>query len=456
MRGKISSETDRAKPAAPPALSPEEQAAMFFGGAKPAPSVAIGGLSETAPTSPGGDELTASPIPEKPSDPPSGSSSAPPVAPESSPGQKVENISKDVKQEADEAALALLEAVPIDLVAALEEAPAVSARPLQDGPAPAELPPLAIRETKPEPVEPRLAVDLPVGIPAPSSPTIESAPSPEPPPAAPLPPVRADAPPIPSVPAPIAGAIELPRSQMITSILERYPSFVAEPLGRLFEPADAASLLKALKALLEPLTAFLSFTFMQTYLFFTPRNPKGDQVVKDALKAHLSGPNAVRFLHHLSLLIKGASGDGFFTVALAKAMSESSADTNPLFVLREISEFLQTPPDEAADGLTQVAEVLPPLLTSFKGILHNPIVLRLPPGAREPFLNLSGPKPAPLAPADRPGLDLPPNELILLSKDRSEALGLFPYFTFDGQRVVFRAPAEAEFQTLLERLELTL
>jgi len=447
MRGKISSETGQSKPATPPALSPEEQAAMFFGGAKPAPTVAIGGLAEERPPAP---------IPEQPSEPPREPSVEPPAATGTASRQGMENKVNDIKQETDEAALAMLEAVPIDLVAALEEAPAVSARPLQPEPAPSELPPPPISEAKSAPAEPRLAVDLPGGVPAVPSP-VAAAEQPLKSPAAVVPPpAPAEEPPMPSAPAAVAGAIELPRSQMITSILERYPSFVTEPLARLFEPADTASLMKALQALLEPLIAFLSFTFMQTYLFFTPRNPKGDQVVKDALKAHLSGPNAVRFLHHLSLLIKGASGDGFFTIALAKAMSESSADTNPLFVLREMTEFLQTPPAEAADGLNQVAEVLPPLLTSFKGILHNPIVLRLPPGAREPFLNLSGPKSAPLAAADRPGLDLPPNELILLSKDRSEALGLFPYFTFDGQRVAFRTPAEEDFQTLLERLELTL
>jgi len=246
------------------------------------------------------------------------------------------------------------------------------------------------------------------------------------------------------------------KPQMVDAIIERYPSFIAIPTAQLFEPADAEMLMKALHDLLEPLTAFLSFTFMQTYLFYASRSPKGDQVVKEALKAHFAGPNTVRFLHHLSLLIKDASSDSFFTIPLAKAMSESSADTNPLFILREMVEFLQTPPADAAEGLAQVADALPSLLAAFKGILQNPIVMRLPPGAREPFLNLSGPKSVPLAADDRPGLDLPPNEIILLSKDRSEALGLFPYFTFDGQKVMFKTPSDADFKTLLERLEMTL
>ncbi|OQA11393.1 MAG: hypothetical protein BWY66_00001 [bacterium ADurb.Bin374] len=105
--------------------------------------------------------------------------------------------------------------------------------------------------------------------------------------------------------------------------------------------------------------------------------------------------------------------------------------------------------------MQQVAEGLPALLVACKGILQNPIVLKLPPGAREPFLNLSGPRPCALSAAERPGLDLPANEIVVLSKDRSEALGLFPYFTFNGRSVTFGVPSDAEFKTLLERLGLT-
>lgn len=251
------------------------------------------------------------------------------------------------------------------------------------------------------------------------------------------------------------GMMTLEKPQMIDAILLRYPSFITSPLAEFFKPADPASLLKTLRTLIEPLIAFLSFTFLQTYLFFSARTPKGDQAARDALKVHFSGPTGVRTLHHLSISVKEIDGDSFFTTGLARAMSEAPEDANPLFMLREVMEFLQTPAEEASEGLRQVAEGLPALLASLKGILHHPIVLKLPPGAREPYLNLSGPRACPLAAADRPGLDLPSNEIILLSRDRSEALGLFPYFRFNGQEIKFNIPSDADFKTLLERLELT-
>ena len=252
------------------------------------------------------------------------------------------------------------------------------------------------------------------------------------------------------------GMLSLAKPPMIDTILGRYPSFVTGPLERFFRPADPAALMESLRAAIEPLIVFLSFTFLQTYLFFGQRTPKGDQVARDALNAHFSGPASVRLLHHLSLSVREVAGDAFFSTGLAKTMNEASEDMNPLFMLREVTEFLKTPPDQAVDGLRQVAGGLPALLAACKGILQNPIVLRLPPGAREPFLNLSGPRPCPLPPSERPGLDLPANEIVVLSKDRSEALGLFPYFTFDGRSVTFGVPSDAEFKTLLERLGLTL
>ncbi|HOT30011.1 MAG TPA: hypothetical protein PLU72_17680 [Candidatus Ozemobacteraceae bacterium] len=252
------------------------------------------------------------------------------------------------------------------------------------------------------------------------------------------------------------GALSLAKPPMIDTILARYPSFVTGPLERFFRPAAPDALMETLRAAIEPLIAFLSFAFLQTYLFFGRRTPKGDQAARDALNAHFSGPASVRLLHHLSLSVREIEGDAFFSTGLARAMNEASEDMNPLFMLREVTEFLKTPPDEAGDGLQQVAGGLPALLGACKGILQNPIVLKLPPGAREPFLNLSGPRPLPLSAADRPGLDLPANEIVVLSKDRSEALGLFPYFTFDGRSVTFGIPADAAFKTLLERLGLTL
>ena len=179
-------------------------------------------------------------------------------------------------------------------------------------------------------------------------------------------------------------------------------------------------------------------------------------MVKDCLKAHLLGPTATRFLHNLSMTIKDVRGGGdrFFTFTLARMFTEPS-ELNPLFVLKELYETLLTSPATVEENLDQVIPQLAQMFVAFKSVLENKIVMRMPPGTREPFLDLTGPAVAPLPPAQRPSLDLPSNELCVLSKDKSEALGLFPYFTFDGKALVFGTPDQGAFKTLLERLEIT-
>lgn len=226
--------------------------------------------------------------------------------------------------------------------------------------------------------------------------------------------------------------------------------FLTAPFSRLYEPAPAEAHLSGLKSLFEALLAFLNLSFLQSYLFFSTRNPKIDQVVKDCLNAHLGGPNAVRFLHNISLGLKGQEKNtAFFTFPLAHAFSGGS-DPNPLVVLKELAQFLAEPPEPLSESVVQAVEAVPQLLVSVKGIIQNKLVIK----TKGEFLDLSGPQPKPLAAGDRPSLDLPDHEVILLSRDRSEALGLFPYFPFDGKTVQFTKPSKEQFATLLERLEL--
>ncbi|NLI74841.1 MAG: hypothetical protein GX442_00200, partial [Candidatus Riflebacteria bacterium] len=285
--------------------------------------------------------------------------------------------------------------------------------------------------------------------PPPTAPMTPPSPKPASGAAAPAPAVSAPPP-----PAPAAGQMTLEPPRVAESIMARYPSFLTAPFGRLFEPDTPQGHLETLRNLLEALLGFLNFTFLQTYLFYGTRSPKGDQVVMDCLKCHLGGPSAVRSLHHLALVVKNVTGtDSFFTFALSRAMTEAG-EANPLMVLKELWEFVLTPVDPLQETLPQAVEALPQVLMAFKGLLHNPLVMKSAPGAREAFFDLSGPRAAPLKPADRPGLDLPPGEIILLSKDRGEALGLFPYFTFNGERIVFAVPEARQTAILYERLEL--
>ncbi|MFZ2959751.1 MAG: hypothetical protein WA705_22960 [Candidatus Ozemobacteraceae bacterium] len=252
----------------------------------------------------------------------------------------------------------------------------------------------------------------------------------------------------------MATGHSFPKGAMVDSILERYPSFIGRPFSGLFKPASPEDHLRNVRDTLESLLAYLNFTFVQAYLFYSPKLPKTDQVVQDVLKAHLLGPIAVRHLHHLALAIREVAGnDRFFPFTLARLITESS-ERNPLFVVKEMYELVLSPPENLEEVLEETVSALGSVLADFKGILSNRLVMRMSPGAREPFLDLSGPRAVPLAPGYRPDLDLPPNEPIVLSSDRAEALGLFPYFTFDGNGLVFGIPASEDVSTLLERLSI--
>ncbi|HNV72322.1 MAG TPA: hypothetical protein PKO06_21620, partial [Candidatus Ozemobacteraceae bacterium] len=252
-----------------------------------------------------------------------------------------------------------------------------------------------------------------------------------------------------------ASAITVPKTKLSETILIRYPSFLTQPLSRLYQPASVEDHLKSLSAVIDNLVAYFLLCFLQSYLFFADRKPKVDQAVKETLKIHLRGPDALRYLNILALALREQERDSFFSFVLAKVFTEPS-DQNPMFALKDLVQFLQEPPPDAAEQLNGAVDTCVNALAGVKTILSNKLVFKTPPGGREPFFDLTGPTPGPLASGSRPTLDLPNGEIIVLSRDRSEALGLFPYFRFDGKQVEFGQPSPQDFTMLLERLELRL
>jgi hypothetical protein len=253
---------------------------------------------------------------------------------------------------------------------------------------------------------------------------------------------------------PSGDMIALPRNTLVDSILKRYPTFITRPFEKLLQPASLSTHFEQFKKTLETVVAYLNFTFLLTYLFYTPRNPKVDAAVMESLKANLCGPYGVRNIHQFSLIIKSVKGnDSFFPFPLSRAMSEGT-DQNPLMSIKDLWEFVRAPQDELVESLPGAFSVFCEALISLKVMLQNKLIQRNPPGAREALVDLSGPTPGPLAADSRPSLDIPAGEIIVLSKDRSEALGLFPFFVFNGKEVVYTIPDQEQFKTLLERLEL--
>ncbi len=309
------------------------------------------------------------------------------------------------------------------------------------------------------------APQKPIAVPA-QPPTPQTPPAAAPAAAAPVPSTPKAAPAaVPAATAPASapaaadagrtGQITVPQTKLSETILSRYPSFLAGPLSRLYQPASVQEHLNSLKSVVENLTGYFLLCFLQSYLFFVDRKPKIDQAVKEALKIHLRGPDALRRLNILALAMREQERDSFFSFVLAKVITEPN-DQNPMFALKDLVQFLNEPPPDAAEQLNGAVDTCVNALAAVKSILSNKLVFKTPPGSREPFFDLTGPTAGPLASGSRPTLDLPSGEIIVLSRDRSEALGLFPYFRFDGKQVEFVQPSPQDFKTLLERLELSL
>jgi hypothetical protein len=82
--------------------------------------------------------------------------------------------------------------------------------------------------------------------------------------------------------------------------------------------------------------------------------------------------------------------------------------------------------------------------------------MKAPKGAREPYADLGGPLANVLPKEKRPGIELPPGEAVVLSRDGTEAFGLYPYFKYSKRKLHFARPTDPEFKILLDRLEISL
>lgn len=237
-------------------------------------------------------------------------------------------------------------------------------------------------------------------------------------------------------------------------IITRYPSFISDPFAMLFQPAKPEVQLKYINQTADNLIAFLNLCFLQSCLFYAQESDVLARSIRECLKGCLVGPTALRSLHNFSLSMKAARGSPvFFTFSLAGIFSESS-DTNPLMMLRELKEFLREPVEPLTESVPQAIEGLTDILRGVKSILNNLIVMRTPPGAKEPFADLSGPEARALAADKRPGLDLPVGEVVLLSRDGGEAFGLFPFFKYAKKKLCFAKPDAKELAVFYERLEI--
>jgi hypothetical protein len=267
----------------------------------------------------------------------------------------------------------------------------------------------------------------------------------------------AEAPVQPVRPKPVAPAVPGARPVLppeVREIVTRYPSFLADPFVQLFVPADHKTRLIQIGQVLDNLIAFLNLCYLQSCLFFAPESEALARSIIDCIKGGLIGPTSLRCLHNFVLSMKQARGNPvFFTFSLAGVLSDTS-DANPLMMMRELKEYLREPVEPLDESVPQAVEGMTEILRGAKSLVNNLLVMKAPPGAKEPFADLSGPEAKILPLEKRPALDLPVGEVILISRDGTEALGLFPYFKYSRKKVVFARPSIEERNILLERLEI--
>ena len=232
------------------------------------------------------------------------------------------------------------------------------------------------------------------------------------------------------------------------------PSFIGVPFYNIFTAQNKKEKLEALSETLTSLTAFLNLCFIQSCSFYAPQSDTLTRNIKQCLKNKLVGPTALRYLHNFVMAMKPARGNPiFFTYTLAGIMSESS-EYNPLMLMRELQDYLRNPDDSNEDTIVQAVDGMITILKSLECMRNNTIVMRAPMGAKKPYANLNGSKAVPLEDSKMPILELPYGEVVLLSKDGSEALGLHPFIKYKNMQTVRITPRDAEMKILYDRLGL--
>jgi hypothetical protein len=251
-----------------------------------------------------------------------------------------------------------------------------------------------------------------------------------------------------------AKSLLLPNDARI--IIETYPSFIGDSLLRVFKAKEDEAKLAELRRALRELVSFLNLCFIQSCIYFAQESKGLEENIKQCLKHELAGPAYLRNLHNFVVALKPAHGSsGFFTFTLAGILSESSA-SNPLMLMRELDQFLKNPEEPLGDNVEMAVEGLLEILKGVRCIKNNPIVMRTPVGVKVPYADLSGPFAVPMEQQKQPLLDLPHGEIVVLSRERTEALGLYPIIKYNKRKTYYSNPSTVEFLQLYERLEVTL
>ncbi len=218
-------------------------------------------------------------------------------------------------------------------------------------------------------------------------------------------------------------------------------------------PAPAEAHIETLRTALGNLLIFLNLTFLQSYLFFGTRATNMDKFVSELLQAGLVPENPVASINRLSLPLRGVGHRNFFTFALARLMGADN-DLNPLLPIRELWEYLVNPEGPFDETLPIAQNGFGSILGMVKAMHENPLVFRVPNKRPPVYADLSGPKATVLPESAWPEIDLPEGELVVLGRDRSEALGLWPFFTPTNKGIALVEPTPEQLSELLSRLEL--
>lgn len=238
------------------------------------------------------------------------------------------------------------------------------------------------------------------------------------------------------------------------NIIKMYPSFLSEPYAEIFTQSESHKILESLGKCLKNYIAFLNLCFLQCCIFYASPSDMINQNAKDCLENRLTGPTALRWLHNFAMsLRRTGENKSFFTFKLARKFT-SGSDKNPLLLARELDQYLKSPVKPLEETLLMAIKGITNILSGSQVILNNSAIMKTPAGVSKPYANFTGPRAFALAANQEPLIELPAGEIVIISEDGSEALGLHPFFKCRKNRACFVNPSQAELNVLIKRLEL--
>ena len=291
--------------------------------------------------------------------------------------------------------------------------------------------------SKPAPSAP--AASPPAPQPSTVPPAAQAAAAP-PPAASPAPPAAGQTVPPAAAPPRTPPATIASSGSVLDSVLARFPSFLTRPLAGFAQEGDPNGRLTALQQLLVHLLTFLNYSSLQVALKYGQKEDRLLQAAANCLQERCRGAQGLKFLNSFAGVLRATKDPaGFFHFPLAVQMADPTGQS-PLMVMKDLMTIAGGP-DAPEEKIAQAKPRLTQMLAGLKVMTQNRLLCRLPDGSKIPMVDVSGPTvTAPPADLTVSG-DLPVGQIVILAKDGTSFVTLYPFFTLAKDHIAAAEPA---------------